>query len=374
MEVDQTAFPTLFIVLSFIALAVVVGAAALGRMRGGSGGREEQEEQEHAPSGGEDGANTPRPTSWEAGLGKTREEGFVGRLAGLFRSRELDSGLMEEVEEVLLTADIGSATANRLIERVNGILSGGEKANADRVWGALREEATAILDLGVTGQSNAEPPEGPRVVMLLGVNGSGKTTTIGKLAHRLREDGRNITLIAGDTFRAAAAEQLEQWGRRVGAPVTRGKEGADPASVVFDGLKAAAEEGVQDVLVDTAGRLHTQVNLMEELKKVRRVMGKAVPGAPHEVWLVVDATTGQNAIQQARVFHEATQVTGIVLTKLDGTAKGGVVLGVCDILGLPVRYVGIGERVEDLRPFDPAAFVDALFGMGPGSGSAQVQS
>jgi fused signal recognition particle receptor len=255
---------------------------------------------------------------------------------------------------------------------VRDVLNGDELANADRVWSVLRDEAAAILDVPVDAATAAQPEGGPRVVMLLGVNGAGKTTTIGKLAHRLMDEGRDVALIAGDTFRAAAAEQLEQWGRRVGARVTRGKEGADPASVVFDGLKAASDDGAQDVLVDTAGRLHTQVNLMEEIKKVRRVMGKAVPGAPHEVWLVVDATTGQNAIQQARSFHEATQVTGIVLTKLDGTAKGGVVLGVCDILGLPVRFVGVGERVEDLRPFEPVAFVDALFGASPGTGSAEA--
>ena len=353
-----------------VLVVAIVGGAALARLGLRAQGAPPAEP--GGAAGDEIDSEPVTPVSWESGLGKTREEGFVGRLAGLFRTRELDPGLMEEIEEVLLTADIGARTAARLIERVRDVLNGDELANADRVWSVLRDEAAAILDVPVDAATAAQPEGGPRVVMLLGVNGAGKTTTIGKLAHRLMDEGRDVALIAGDTFRAAAAEQLEQWGRRVGARVTRGKEGADPASVVFDGLKAASDDGAQDVLVDTAGRLHTQVNLMEEIKKIRRVMGKAVPGAPHEVWLVVDATTGQNAIQQARSFHEATQVTGIVLTKLDGTAKGGVVLGVCDILGLPVRFVGVGERVEDLRPFEPVAFVDALFGASPGTGSAEA--
>ncbi len=199
------------------------------------------------------------------------------------------------------------------------------------------------------------------MILVLGVNGSGKTTTIGKLADQLKHQGKSVHLVAGDTFRAAAAEQLERWGARVGAPVHRGAEGADPGSVVFDGVKAAIDADADVVLIDTAGRLHTQTNLMDELKKVRKVTGKACPGAPHEVLLVVDATTGQNAIQQARTFHDTCAVSGIVLTKLDGTAKGGIVLGVCDELRIPIRYVGVGERVEDLRTFDGREFVDALF-------------
>jgi fused signal recognition particle receptor len=197
--------------------------------------------------------------------------------------------------------------------------------------------------------------------MVVGVNGSGKTTTVGKLAAKLGQAGHRVLLGAGDTFRAAAGEQLEVWAERVKAPVVRGKDGADPASVCFEAVKRGVEEKADVVLLDTAGRLHTKLPLMEELKKVKRVIDKALPGAPHDVLLVLDATNGQNAIAQARQFHEALGVTGIALTKLDGTAKGGVVIGISDELGIPVRYVGIGEKVADLRPFDPAEFVDALF-------------
>jgi fused signal recognition particle receptor len=197
--------------------------------------------------------------------------------------------------------------------------------------------------------------------MVVGVNGSGKTTTVGKLAAKLQGGGHKVLLGAGDTFRAAAGEQLEVWAERVSAPIVRGKEGADPAAVCFEAVQRGAQEGVDVVLCDTAGRLHTKTPLMEELKKVQRVIGKAAPGAPHEVLLVLDATNGQNAIAQARQFHEALGVTGIALTKLDGTAKGGVVIGICDELRIPVRYVGVGERVADLKPFAPREFVEALF-------------
>ena len=200
------------------------------------------------------------------------------------------------------------------------------------------------------------------MIMVVGVNGSGKTTTVGKLASLLGQSGLKVLLGTGDTFRAAAGEQLEIWAERVGAPCVRGKDGGDPASVCFEAVKRGVEEGFDVVLLDTAGRLHTKLPLMEELKKVKRVVDKAMPGAPHDVLLVLDATNGQNAIAQARQFHEALGVTGIALTKLDGTAKGGVVIGISDELGIPVRYVGVGEKVADLRPFDPAEFVDALFG------------
>jgi len=199
------------------------------------------------------------------------------------------------------------------------------------------------------------------VLLIIGVNGSGKTTTIGKLSAQLAADGKKVMLAAGDTFRAAAAEQLEIWAGRTGATIVRGKEGADPSSVIFDGVKRAATEGFDVAIADTAGRLHTKTDLMQELQKVRRVLGKAAPGAPHETWLVIDSTSGQNAIAQAQIFTEAMSVSGIVLTKLDGTAKGGVILGIADQLKIPVRYVGIGESVDDLRSFDPAEFVEALF-------------
>ncbi|MCC6620467.1 MAG: signal recognition particle-docking protein FtsY [Deltaproteobacteria bacterium] len=301
------------------------------------------------------------PRTLKDGLGRTRKEGFIARLGSLFAGKQIDQDVLDEVEQVLFTSDIGVKTADRLINAVKDALTKKELKDEAKVWEVLRAEATKILE-GAAGAGVGTPKPGePFVTMVLGVNGTGKTTSIGKLAHKLLADGRKVTLVAGDTFRAAATEQLEHWGRRVGAPVVSGKEGADPASVVFDGVKKALEDKAERVLVDTAGRLHTNVNLMEELKKVRRVMGRAIEGAPHEVLMVLDATTGQNAITQAKMFKEATEVTGIILTKLDGTAKGGVVLGVCDELKIPIRWVGIGERVADLRPFDPREFVDELF-------------
>ncbi len=308
---------------------------------------------------------TPKPEPVRTvrdGLGKTRKEGFIARLGSLFASKKtIDDSLIDEIEEVLFTADIGVKTADRLLNSVREAVDAKSLSDPKEVWKTLRSEARAILD-GATDTRGTLPKEGePKVIMVLGVNGTGKTTSIGKLAHRFVNEGHTVQLVAGDTFRAAAAEQLEHWGRRVGAKTVRGKEGADPASVVFDGVESAVVEKADIVLVDTAGRLHTQKNLMEELKKVRRVMGRAIDGAPHEVLMVLDATTGQNAIQQATMFNEATDVTGIILTKLDGTAKGGVVLGVCDALHIPIRYIGIGERVADLKDFDGAEFVEALF-------------
>ena len=302
------------------------------------------------------------PKTLRDGLGRTRKEGFIARLGGLFAGKNIDQELIDAIEEVLFTADIGVRTADRLLDSVRESLSKKELKDEAKVWSVLHDAASRILGAATANQKAAAPKPGePYVTMVLGVNGSGKTTSIGKLAHQLVGQGQKVTLIAGDTFRAAAAEQIEHWARRVNADVFRGKEGADPASVVFDGVRSAVEKQADHVLVDTAGRLHTQVNLMEELKKVRRVMGSAIPGAPHRVLMVLDATTGQNAINQAKLFKEATDVTGIVLTKLDGTAKGGVVLGVCAELGIPIDYIGIGERVADLRAFDPNEFVDELF-------------
>ena len=302
------------------------------------------------------------PKSLRDGLGRTRKEGFIARLGGLFAGKAIDQDLIDAIEEVLFTADIGVRTADRLLDSVRESLSKKQLKDEAKVWSVLHDEASRILaDAAANATASSPKPGEPYVTMVLGVNGSGKTTSIGKLAHQLVGEGKKVTLIAGDTFRAAAAEQLEHWGRRVHAEVFRGKEGADPASVVFDGVRGSVERGADHVLVDTAGRLHTQVNLMEELKKVRRVMGNAIPGAPHRVLMVLDATTGQNAINQAKLFKEATAVTGIILTKLDGTAKGGVVLGVCAELGIPIDYIGIGERVADLRGFDSNEFVDELF-------------
>ena len=304
----------------------------------------------------------PAPRTMKDGLGRTRKEGFIAKLGSLFKGRQVDASLLDEAEEALFTADIGARTAERLLGAVREALGKKELQDEQKVWEVLRAEGQRILDGGGQNVKAPEPAPGdPRVVMVLGVNGTGKTTSIGKLAHRFLGEGKTVLLVAGDTFRAAATEQLDHWARRVGAPIVKGKEGQDPASVVFDGVKAGVEQKVDIVLIDTAGRLHNNTNLMEELKKVRRVMSKAIPTAPHEVLLVLDATTGQNAVTQARLFKDATDVNGIILTKLDGTAKGGVVLGVCDELKIPIRWVGVGERVADLRAFDAREFVDELF-------------
>jgi fused signal recognition particle receptor len=299
-----------------------------------------------------------------AGLEKTRG-GFMARLQGIFGgSRQVDESTLAEMEEILFTADIGVKTATSLLEGARERVKRRELDDPARLKAALRQEIARIVSLGGPPGANREfavGPSRPRVIMVVGVNGSGKTTTVGKLAAKLGQAGHRVLLGAGDTFRAAAGEQLEVWADRVGAPVVRGKDGSDPASVCFEAVKRGIEEQVDVVLLDTAGRLHTKVPLMEELKKVKRVVDKALPGAPHEVLLVLDATNGQNAIAQARQFHEALGVTGIALTKLDGTAKGGVVIGISDELRIPVRYVGVGEKVADLRAFDPDEFVDALF-------------
>ncbi len=293
------------------------------------------------------------------GLARTRS-GFVARLGALFSGRkQLDPSIVDEIEKVLLTADIGVRTSQKLLDEIRTSLSRSELKDPDAVWAFLRQRSTEMLTLPAPEVDFAAAK--PFVLLIIGVNGSGKTTTIGKLAAKLAADGKKIMLAAGDTFRAAAAEQLEIWAGRTGAAIVRGKEGADPSSVIFDGVKRAATEGFDVAIADTAGRLHTKTDLMQELQKVRRVLGKAAPGAPHETWLVIDSTSGQNAIAQAQIFTEAMSVSGIVLTKLDGTAKGGVILGIADQLKIPVRYVGIGEAVDDLQPFDPAEFVEALF-------------
>jgi fused signal recognition particle receptor len=288
----------------------------------------------------------------------------MARLNALFSGGALvDDAVLADLEEVLFTADIGVRTATRLIEAARERVRRKELSDPERLKAVLREEIARILALD--GAAEAAPLEigaaRPWVIMVVGVNGSGKTTTVGKLAAKLRGAGHAALLGAGDTFRAAAGEQLEVWAARAGAPIVRGKEGADPAAVCFEAVQRGVETGAEVVLCDTAGRLHTKTPLMEELKKVKRVLGKAAAGAPHEVLLVLDATNGQNAIAQARQFHEALGVTGIALTKLDGTAKGGVVIGICDELRIPVRWVGVGETVADLRPFSPREFVEALF-------------
>jgi fused signal recognition particle receptor len=285
----------------------------------------------------------------------------MARLKAIFKGKkEIDPAILEQVEEVMLSSDVGVRTTQAILERLRDGMNKNELGDADAVWGALRAEATRILSIG--GERPSLTKARPFVVLMVGVNGVGKTTTIGKLATKWNAEGKKVVLAAGDTFRAAAVQQLEVWGKRVGAEVVKGKEGADPGAVSFEATKKAGETGADVLLVDTAGRLHTKVNLMDEIKKVKRTIDKAMAGAPHETLLVIDATTGQNALTQAAMFKEALELTGLILTKLDGTAKGGVVLGVCDELKVPVRFIGLGERAEDLREFVAADFVEALFG------------
>jgi fused signal recognition particle receptor len=295
------------------------------------------------------------------GLDKTKTQGFMARLNSFFGEKKaVDESVLAELEEILFTADIGVRTASNLVAVAREKVKRKELADSGKVKDVIRAEIQRIVDLPVP----YTPLEGraqPHVVMVVGVNGAGKTTTIGKLAAKLTRSGKKVVLGAGDTFRAAATEQLDVWADRAGAELVKGPDGSDPASVVFEAVKKGRESGADVVIADTAGRLHTKAPLMEELKKVHRVMDKAFPGAPHEVLLVVDSTTGQNAIQQAKMFSEAVKITGIALTKLDGTAKGGVIIGIADELKLPVLWVGVGEKVEDLRPFDPKEFVEALF-------------
>ncbi|XXF76590.1 signal recognition particle-docking protein FtsY [Myxococcaceae bacterium GXIMD 01537] len=294
------------------------------------------------------------------GLDKTKSQGFMARLNGLFGSnRQVDESVLAELEEILFTADIGVRTANELVEMAREKLKRNELGNPERIKALIRQEVERIVALPTPRTLEGGGP--PHVVMVVGVNGAGKTTTIGKLAAQLTGQGKKVILAAGDTFRAAATEQLDVWAERAGAELVKGPEGGDPGSVIFDAIKKARETGADVVIADTAGRLHTKAPLMEELKKVKRVMSKAMEGTPHEVLLVLDSTNGQNAIQQAKQFHEAVGVTDIALTKLDGTAKGGVIIGICDELKLPVVWVGVGEKVADLRRFEPREFVRALF-------------
>lgn len=291
-------------------------------------------------------------------LSKTRH-GFVERIDSLITGRKnIDQGLYDELEEILIQSDVGAETALNLVEDLRGLVKARKIGDPADLKPLLKE-----LVRGVLGQEPAPMADGgdPTVVLVVGVNGVGKTTTIGKLAHNLRQDGKKVILAAADTFRAAAIDQLEIWGNRSGADVVKHREGSDPAAVVYDALQAARARKADAVIVDTAGRLHTKSNLMEELKKIGRVLSRENPGAPHEVLLVLDATTGQNAINQAKIFGEATGVTGIVLTKLDGTAKGGVVIGIKQALDIPVKFIGIGEGIDDLRPFGATEFVEALF-------------
>ena len=298
-----------------------------------------------------------------AGLARTKGH-LVQRLDDLFAGGSaVDVDLLDQLEEVLITADVGVKTSSKILGELRRRLGREEGLEPAAVREFLRDQMAAIVRGRQAALAEA-PDEGPLVIMVVGVNGSGKTTTIGKLAGRYQADGKKVLLAAADTFRAAAIEQLEIWGGRVGAEVVKRQEGSDPASVVHDALTAALSRDVDVVIADTAGRLHTKAPLMEELGKVHRVMGKKLAGCPHETLLVIDANNGQNAIAQARTFSEAVGVTGIVLTKLDGTAKGGVIVGICDELGIPVKLIGIGEKQDDLRDFAADDFIAALFGDG----------
>jgi fused signal recognition particle receptor len=299
----------------------------------------------------------PVPVALGQRLARTKDA-LLGRLASAFGDRRLDESLLGELEALLFGADLGVGTAEDLLARVRREAAGG---NAEQVRAVLKQAITEKLArIEPTGDPLALVAK-PHVVLVLGVNGSGKTTTIGKLAARYRAAGHSVVLGAGDTFRAAAREQLQRWSERTGAELVSGPDGGDPAAVAFDTVKAARARGADVAIIDTAGRLQTKVPLMEELGKIARVIGKDLPGAPHETLLVLDANTGQNAISQAREFTSRAGVSGIVLTKLDGTAKGGVIVGLADELGLPVKYIGVGEGAEDLRDFSAAEFVDALF-------------
>jgi fused signal recognition particle receptor len=298
----------------------------------------------------------------QRGLSRARsDEGLFGRLKSLLQlGKEISPELVAEIEEVLLGSDVGVATTQTILASVKEQLSRGELRDESAVWAALRSEAVKLLNVPGVGELGLKHK--PTVVLFVGVNGAGKTTTIGKLATKLKAEGKTCVLAAGDTFRAAAVQQLTVWGQRVGCEVVRGKDGADPGSVIFEAVKRAQEIGADVVLADTAGRLHTKANLMAEMAKIARTTEKAQSGAPHEVLLVIDSTNGQNAFAQAKEFKESLELSGIVLTKLDGTAKGGVILGIADALRLPVRYVGLGERPDDLHAFAPGEFVEALLG------------
>lgn len=294
------------------------------------------------------------------GLSKTRTA-FTEKVEDLiFRRKKIDEDFYEELEEILIGADVGVNTVMKLVDDLRKEVRAQKIEEAEKLRPILSEKLVALLGTEESVELNLQPT-GLTVIMFVGVNGVGKTTTIGKIAHRLKLDGKKVLMAAGDTFRAGAIEQLEVWGARAGVDVIKHQSGADPAAVMYDAVQAAKSRGVDVLLCDTAGRLQNKVNLMEELNKVYRVIQREVPGAPHEVLLVLDATTGQNALSQAKTFGQSAGVTGLVLTKLDGTAKGGIVIAIRNELSLPVKYIGLGEKMDDLQPFDSEQFVHALF-------------
>lgn len=305
--------------------------------------------------------------SLDKGLEKTKES-FFGKLTRTIVGKsKVDDEVLDELEEVLISSDVGVATTLKIIDRINDRIARDKYVGTDELNNVLREEIASLL----AESDNDQPTEydvpshngDPHVIMVVGVNGVGKTTSIGKLAHQFKQSGKKVVLGAADTFRAAAVDQLIIWSERVGVPIVQQGMGADPASVAFDALSSAKAQGADVVIIDTAGRLHNKVNLMNELSKIKRVMEKVVPDAPHEILLVLDGSTGQNAFEQAKQFALATSLTGLIITKLDGTAKGGVVIGISDQMSIPVRFIGVGEGMEDLQVFHRDEFVKSLFGL-----------
>ena len=309
--------------------------------------------------------STEKKETLDKGLSKTKE-GVFSKLARIVAGKsQVDENILDDLEEVLITSDVGVETTLRIIDRIEKRVARDKYINTNELNSILREEITALLtenDVEDAGEFSVPEGKKPYVIMVVGVNGVGKTTTIGKLAYQYKKRGNSVYLGAADTFRAAAVEQLMIWGERVGVPVVKQKMGADPASVAFDTLSSAKANNADVVIIDTAGRLHNKLNLMNELTKIKKVMEKIVPGAPHEILLVLDGSTGQNAFEQAKQFTAATEVNELAITKLDGTAKGGVVIGISDHFKIPVKYIGLGEGMEDLQVFRRKEFVDSLFG------------
>jgi len=291
---------------------------------------------------------------------KRSKEGWFSKVTTLFEQTKIADTLWDDLEELLISADVGIATATKLIERVRSRVKSDKLSNSEQIYAALKQEMVDILHVPSPTNQRGLVSSAPFVVLIVGVNGTGKTLSIAKLANIYLKQGKKVIIAAADTFRAAAVEQIRILGDRIGADVVYQKSGADPGAVVFDSLEAARARKADVVLIDTAGRLHTKFNLMEEMKKIKRVISRSDPQAPHEVFLVLDATTGQNGLAQAKYFTEAVDVTGIILTKLDGTAKGGIVLAICDQLKIPILYIGTGESIEDIAPFDAKAFVEEL--------------
>jgi fused signal recognition particle receptor len=302
----------------------------------------------------------------DEGLEKTKES-FLSKLTRTVVGKsKVDDEVLDELEEVLITSDVGVKTTIKIIERIEERVGREKYVNTTELQGILRSEIASLLEENNTSDVDFEipkhPDNNPHVIMVVGVNGVGKTTTIGKLAYQFKDMGRKVVLGAADTFRAAAVDQLIIWSERVGVPIVEQGMQADPASVAYETLEVAKSQGADVVIIDTAGRLHNKVNLMNELTKIKRVMEKVVPGAPHEILLVLDGSTGQNAFEQAKQFSAATEINALAITKLDGTAKGGVVIGISDQMKIPVKYIGVGEQIKDLQAFNKKAFVDSLFG------------